>query len=162
MKNHSVEHEFRYVFQISKKIIFEVEFYTLGRKPYFITSAKEFNIPRTDYKYSDILLNLSASKQEQNDLLSDKAREFWLKWDKLHFKDIPDKKTYDELCADIEGLKERYNFIERHGLGVTLSIPFSEKRELSKLELKKPQIQTFEKSDIDMDKNKTILKGETK
>lgn len=36
--------EFMYVFQISKLITFEVEFYTLGTNsaPYFSTSANEF------------------------------------------------------------------------------------------------------------------------
>jgi hypothetical protein len=154
MENHSVENEFKYVFQLSKKITFDVEFYTLGsnQSPYFTTSANEFNQPKTDY---------NRCGQAQNDLLSGKAREFWLKWDKFHLKDMPDKETYDELCADIEGLKERYNFIERHGEEARYNISFSAEKELSKLEPKKPQMQTFGKSDVDMSK-KAQNKGFTK
>lgn len=43
--------EFMYVFQISKLITFEVNFYTLGTNsaPYFSTSANEFCRSKLDY-----------------------------------------------------------------------------------------------------------------
>lgn len=43
--------EFMYCFQISKLIVFEVEYYTLGgnKAPYFSTSAAEFIRSKRDY-----------------------------------------------------------------------------------------------------------------
>lgn len=43
--------EFMYCFQISKLIVFEVEYYTLGTNsaPYFSTSANEFCRSKLDY-----------------------------------------------------------------------------------------------------------------
>lgn len=43
--------EFMYCFQISKLIVFEVEYYTLGgnKTPYFSTSAAEFIRSKRDY-----------------------------------------------------------------------------------------------------------------
>ena len=145
MENHTVDNEFKYVFQLSKKVVFEVDFYTLGSNshPYFTTSASEFNQPKTDYR---------RCGQAQDELCTGLAKKFYEKWDNMHLKDIPDKATYDELVSDIEGLKERYNFIERHGENARRNISFSAEKELSKLEPKKPQMQTFGKSDVDMGK----------
>ena len=68
--------EFMYVFQISKLITFEVNFYTLGTNsaPYFSTSANEFCRSKLDY---------TRGGQAQRDLLPkfSPARRFFEKWD---------------------------------------------------------------------------------
>ncbi len=40
---------FHFIFQISKKIIFEVNYWGLNETPYFSTQAAEFNQNRSDY-----------------------------------------------------------------------------------------------------------------
>ena len=68
--------EFLMAFQISKLIIFEVEYYTLSTnsKAHFTTGACEFIRSKRDY---------SCCGQAQDHLLpqGSKAREFWEKWD---------------------------------------------------------------------------------
>ena len=97
--------EFIASFQLSKKIIFEVNFYTLGNNshPHFSTSAFEFNQPKTDY---------CRGGQAQEDLTKNflAARRFWKKWDKKHLQDLTEEE-YKELIQDIEVLKEKYNYI---------------------------------------------------
>lgn len=98
--------EFMYVFQISKLITFEVNFYTLGTNsaPYFSTSANEFCRSKLDY---------TRSGQAQRDLLPkfSLARRFFEKWDHCHLHDLTPAE-YEEIAADIEELKTRYNYIE--------------------------------------------------
>ena len=98
--------EFKYCFQITKLIMFEVEYYTLGsnKSPYFVTKANEFFKNKKDYK---------SGGQAQDRLLPKNsiARQFWEKWDKEHLKDLSDDK-YREIIKDIEKLKEKYNYIE--------------------------------------------------
>lgn len=55
---------FQYVFQLSKKIVFEVSYYRLGNNTNkdFSTSASEFNQPKSNY---------NRCGQAQNDLLKD-------------------------------------------------------------------------------------------
>lgn len=108
--------EFMYVFQISKLITFEVNFYTLGTNsaPYFSTSANEFCRSKLDY---------TRGGQAQRDLLP---------------KFSPAE--YEEITADIEELKTRYNYIEdiRDTFrGSRSSIPFYDIVKLSKMEPKK-------------------------
>lgn len=71
--------EFMYCFQISKLIVFNVQYYTLGsnRTPHFVTSANEFIRSKRDY---------SRCGQAQVDLLpkGSPARRFWQKWDPAH------------------------------------------------------------------------------
>lgn len=95
--------EYHYGFQISRKIVFEVSYYTLGsnKNPYFTTSAAQFNQPKTDF---------NRCGQAQDSLLTGKAREFWLKWDKNHLKNLS-KADYTAILADIEDLKATYNYI---------------------------------------------------
>lgn len=126
--------EFMYCFQISKLITFEVEYYTLGSNsaPYFSTSAAEFIRSKRDY---------SRCGQAQAALLpkGSPARRFWQKWDPLHLKDLT-QAEYEEMIADIEQLKARYNYIEdvRDTFrGSRSSIPFYEVVALSKKEPKK-------------------------
>lgn len=97
--------EFISSFQLSRKIIFNVCFYTLGNNshPCFSTSAYEFNQPKTDY---------CRAGQAQEDLMRGflTARKFWRKWDKKHLQDLTENE-YEELMQDIETLKEKYNYI---------------------------------------------------
>jgi hypothetical protein len=125
--------EFMYCFQISKMIVFEVEYYTLGsnKAPYFSTSAAKFIRSKRDY---------STCGQAQSALLpkGSPARRFWQKWNPLHLKDLTPAE-YEEMTADIEQLKARYNYIEdvRDCFGQSAGcykthIPFYEVVELSK------------------------------
>lgn len=98
-----------WAFQISKTVIFEVKYYILGNneKPYFSTSANEFNRPKTDWV---------RGGQAQDDLLPrnptfGNARKFWKKWDTKHLQDLTDNE-YTELLQDIQTLKDTYNYIE--------------------------------------------------
>ena len=97
--------EFIASFQLSKKIVFNVNYYTLGNNscPHFSTSADEFNHPKTDY---------CRGGQAQEDLTKGfyVARRFWKKWDKKHLQDLTESE-YEELMQDIETLKEKYNYI---------------------------------------------------
>lgn len=126
--------EFMYCFQISKLIVFEVEYYTLGgnKAPYFSTSAAEFIRSKRDY---------SRCGQAQRELLPKRspARRFFEKWDYCHLHDLTPAE-YEEITADIEQLKARYNYIEdvRDTFrGSRSSIPFYKIVELSKQTPKK-------------------------
>lgn len=96
-----------WAFQISKTIIFEVEYTQLrwNNAPDFSTQANKFNRPKTDWE---------RCGQAQEELLpkSSNAYKFWEKWDKKHLQDLTDKE-YNELLKDIDILKEKYNFIEQ-------------------------------------------------
>lgn len=98
--------EFLYAFMISRMIVFEVNYYTLGSNghPHFATEANEFNRPKTDYK---------RGGQAQSDLLKGAARKMWLKWDHKHLQDLSPEE-YTELIQDIEHLKTVYpHYIEK-------------------------------------------------
>lgn len=113
--------EFKYTFQITKKIIFEISYYTLGsnKTPYFSTSAALFNQPKSDF---------NQCGQCQKDVLFGNAKKFYLKYDSLHLLDLNDEQ-YENIITDIELLKEQYNWIDNQR--------FSNQKDLSKLELKK-------------------------
>lgn len=95
-----------WAFQISKTIIFEVEYTQLrgNKTPDFSTQANRFNRPKTDWE---------RCGQAQEELLpkSSEAYKFWKKWDKKHLQDLTDKE-YNDLLKDIDILKGIYNFIE--------------------------------------------------
>lgn len=97
--------EFQAVFQLSKTIIFEVEYYTLGnnKHPYFTTSAAQFCRNKRDY---------TQCGQAQNSLLRSypAAMRFFKKWDTFHLQDLTEDQ-YQEMRADLEELQEKYNFI---------------------------------------------------
>lgn len=128
-----MKREFKYVFQITKMVTFEVEYYTLGSNssPHFSTSANEFIRSKRDY---------NRCGQAQNDLLTKgEARQFFEKWDELHLKDLTENQ-YNELLDDIEILKDKYNYIEKNKdtfKGVYDNFSFYQIVELSKQELKK-------------------------
>lgn len=126
--------EFKYCFQITKLVMFEVEYYTLGNNenPYFATSAIKFYKNKRDYE---------CGGQVQDQLLPENsiARQFWEKWDKEHLKDLSDDK-YREIIKDIQELKEKYNYIERIKdtfKGKYENFSFGEIVLLSKADLKK-------------------------
>ena len=97
--------EFQAVFQLSKTIIFEVNFYTLStnQTPHFSTSAAQFARNKKDF---------TRCGQSQMELTKGflTARRFFLKWDKHHLHNLTPAQ-YEELQADLQTLKERYNFI---------------------------------------------------
>lgn len=99
------KNEFISAFQITRKIIFEVKYYTLSnnKNAYFSTSANELNQPKTNY---------SACGQAQARLLPKNsiAFRFWKKWDKKHLEDLSGDE-YTSLIADINVLKDKYNYI---------------------------------------------------
>lgn len=126
--------EFKYYFQITKLVMFEVEYCTLGsnKNPYFATSANKFLKNKRGY---------GCCGQAQDRLLPKNSivRQFWGKWDKKHLKDLSDDE-YREITKDIEELKEKYNYIEYIKdtfKGEYEDFPFWKKVLLSKAELKK-------------------------
>lgn len=132
--------EFMYCFQLDKMTVFEVDFYTLStnKMPHFSTSAARFIRSKRDY---------SRCGQCQKDVLPrhSAARRFYDKWDRLHLHSLTPAE-YEEMTADIEKLKARYNYIEdvRDCFGRSAGchkthLSFYEIVELSKLTPKKPQ-----------------------
>ena len=103
MHNCIPKKEFKAVFQISKTIIFEVGYYTLGNNnhPYFATSASQFCRNKRDF---------SRCGQCQADILTGQAKRFWGKWDTLHLKDLTDNE-YAEMYSDLLELCSVYNFM---------------------------------------------------
>ena len=120
---------FSMVFQITKNIMFEVNYYKIGGNtdPYFSTSAMVFNRPKTDYK-------LCGQCQASVLPIASSARMFYKKWNKYHCNDIMDSETYKELLSDLDELKEKYNYVERFD---NIDITFNQCRALSMLPLKK-------------------------
>lgn len=100
-----MQREFKAVFQISKLIMFNVAYYTLGDNdsPYFTTSANKFCRNKKDY---------SICGQAQEELLPKNsfAFKFWSKWDGYHLHKLTDEKL-KELLADLEVLKIVYNYM---------------------------------------------------
>ena len=120
---------FSMVFQITKNIMFEVNYHKIGSNtdPYFSTSAMVFNRPKTDYK-------LCGQCQASVLPIASSARMFYKKWNKYHCNDIMDSETYKELLSDLDELKEKYNYVERFD---NIDITFNQCRALSMLPLKK-------------------------
>lgn len=79
--------EFKYYFQITKLVMFKVEYYTLGdnESPYFTTSAYKFFRNKKGYE---------RWGQAQDQVLPENSivRQFWEKWDKEHLKNLSDDK----------------------------------------------------------------------
>lgn len=125
--------EFHAMFEITRNIIFEVAYYTLGsnKNANFTTSANLLNRPKSDYKQCG---------QAQDSLLpkGSPARIFYEKWDDLHLSDLTDEQ-YQDLLFDLEVLRIRYN--SRFYDNTRDHIPFYEVVEFSKLPLKpKPKL----------------------
>lgn len=127
--------EFQAVFQISKTVIFEVEYYTISTnaQPHFATSAAEFCRNKRDFR---------TGGQAQSLLLPrlSSARKFYEKWDCHHLHNLTPAQCA-ELSQDLETLKEQYNYIVKE-LDETQKpynprIPFWKLVEFSKQEPKK-------------------------
>lgn len=126
--------EFMYVFQLSKMIMLEVNYYTLGsnKEANFTMSADEFIKNKRDY---------ARCGQCQEELTEGfrVAHNFVMKWNSKHLCDLTDDE-YVELNIDLLNLKNTYNYIEktRETFANTYEdIRFREIVELSKKNLKK-------------------------
>lgn len=95
--------EFNVCFQMSKMILFEISYYTLGsnQNPYFTTSACEFIRSKRDF---------SRAGQCQKDLLKKfrTAYNFYKKWDVFHLKQLT-QEQYNEMRKDLCALEQKYN-----------------------------------------------------
>ena len=96
--------EFIAAFRISRNVIFEVCYYTLGSdsSPQFSTAAYEFNRPKSDWRLGG---------QAQEDLLSkgSRAYKFYKKWDAYHLRQLTPE-LYDEMWADLQPLFYYYAY----------------------------------------------------
>jgi len=114
---------FKYTFQITRKIIFDVRYDDLdgaNKEPSFSTSAAVFNQPKTDFEHCG---------QCQKDVLPvGLARDFFEKWDYKHLCHLTEQEE-KEVLQDIEKLKEKYNWID--------SQSFYAQKNLSIMKLKK-------------------------
>ena len=119
------------VFQVTRTITFEVEYYTLGSNssPYFSTSANVFNRPKTGY-------NEFGQCQESALPHGSKAYQFYKKWDNKHLSDLTESE-YEEMISDLETLKNKYNYIIEEPSKNHSSISFYKCKELSMMKLKK-------------------------
>ena len=88
---------------MSKMILFEVSYYTLGgnQNPYFSTSAYEFVRNKR---------NFCRAGQAQETLLKGfpEAYNFYKKWDIFHLEQLT-KEQYDEMRKDLRILEQKYN-----------------------------------------------------
>lgn len=100
---------FHFVFLITKRIVFEVNYYRLGgnEHKHFSTQAARLNKPRSDY-------NICGQAQTELLFNGGAAMHFFRKWDHLHTEAV-NKDEHAEILADIERLKEKYIYIEKHG-----------------------------------------------
>jgi len=97
---------FNIAFQVSKKHIFEINYYRLGNNinKNFHTSAGLLNHGRTDY-------NQCGQAQESVLNKNTAAYKFYKKWNYMHGNTMSFAQ-YDEMILDLEILKEKYYFIE--------------------------------------------------
>lgn len=116
---------FNFVFQITKKVVFEVRYYRLGnnKTKYFSTTASLFNQPKNDY---------NMFGQCQDVVLTGKALNFYKEVDKFHLKDLSNEE-YNHILNLLEELKQTYNFIVNNS---DRRFSFNDCKELSKLPLK--------------------------
>ena len=118
---------FHYVFQLSKKIVFEVNYYLLdnNNNKHYTTSAAEFNQPKTDYRQCG---------QAQKELLKSfpLALNFYRRFDELHIKDLTESQ-YDEILIGLDKLKYAYNFLYSNN---DRGFNFSTVKEFSKSKVK--------------------------
>lgn len=120
---------FLMAFQISKMVIFEVEYGAIkeNKEWYFATSAARFVRNKQDY---------SECGQCQQRVLTGAVYGFWKKWDKHHLMSLTDEQ-YTELMQDINTLKDNYNYIEKGEDYTNHFIWFSELKRLSMMKVKK-------------------------
>lgn len=98
--------EFQAVFQISKMVLFEVNYYHLcnNEKADFSTSAEQFVRNKRGY---------SACGQCQKDVLPklSKAYKFYKKWNKKHLQELTEQE-FEEMYNDLEELKQTYSYMQ--------------------------------------------------
>jgi len=96
---------FYYVFQLTKKIVFEVQYYYCGgnRYPHFSTQANVFNQPKSDWERC-------GQGQKEVFVGFEAAMEFYKKWDYCHCKDLS-REQYSEMVWDLECLTVYYNHL---------------------------------------------------
>lgn len=145
--------EFLITFRITKTVVFNVEYYTLGsnKEPHFTTSVSKFNRPKTDW---------TEGGQCQKELLTGKALQFWRKWDKKHCQDLT-KDEYNEMISDLSELKEIYlyeeKFLDETQKPYYPSIPFYRIKELSMLNEK---LKTYDETRLIIKYRHLVDKGE--
>ena len=127
--------EFIATFQITRMVLFSVNYYTLGsnKNPHFSTTAEKFIRSKLDY---------STCGQCQEHVLpkGSAARKFFKKWDEHHLHQLTDEQL-EELHADLEVLKENYNYLlkeqDTFQNDSSNHFSFSQCKNLSMLPLKK-------------------------
>ena len=94
--------EFIYLFQIDKRVLFEVQFRTCGSDthPYFITYAHKFYKNKRGFE---------ATGQCQCDVLEGLAYNFFKKYCDNHYKNLSEEE-YNNIVKDLEELKQTYNY----------------------------------------------------
>lgn len=128
---------FNIAFQITKYILFEVDFSKIGSNdvPHFSEYVIMFSHQKTGY--------MSCFRGQENALpLVSAAKIFYKEWYKYQMVDIMDSATYKKLLCDLDGLKEKYNYIERFD---NRRLTFYQLKKLSMLPLKKENKQSVSK-----------------
>lgn len=126
--------EFRAAFEITRYVVFEVSYHTLGNnaEPYFSTTAGRLNRPKTDYA--------ECGQCQSRILREGAARRFWQKWDGKHLSVLTDEERA-EVWADVQELGDVYNYViitsEKFGNEDSRDILFSDVVALSKQEIKR-------------------------
>lgn len=145
--------EFHIVFQLSKLILFEVEYYTLGnnKSPHFSTSAEQFMRNKKDFE---------RCGQCQNDLLVNypEAMAFYKKWDVHHLHDLSDE-AYSEMVTDLVPLTAKYNYMLKehkdspilsYGFSFTSLVEFSKNKPKASLKTAKAQLKNVEETSLSL------------
>jgi hypothetical protein len=116
---------FHYSFQITRNIVFEVNYYRLGdnQQKHFSTSAACFNRPKTDFDHCG---------QAQKELLKEgrTAMRFYNAFDKYHLNDLTSEQ-HAEILKRIEELKAKYNWIKTDH-----AASFEQLKDLSKIPIR--------------------------
>jgi hypothetical protein len=119
---------FHYLFQVTKQIIFQVDYYRLGNNTHkhFSTAATELSRNKS---------GIVCCGQAQDELLKEhpQALFFYLKHDSKHLKDLTPAQ-HQEMLQDLEQLKQRYNYLEK--IDADRGFNFYAEQELSKEPLK--------------------------
>ena len=142
--------EFHMVFQLSKLILFEVEYYTVANNPSadFSTSAELFMRNKKDFE---------RCGQCQEDLLVNypEAMAFYKKWDVHHLHDLSDE-AYSEMVTDLAVLGAKYNYmLKEHIKGKTpvggytfdALVEFSKNKPKAAFKTAKAQLKSAEQSE---------------
>lgn len=104
MTKATAPNEFRCAFQITRYLVFEVRYHTLGRnpEPYFATETARLNARKSDY--------MECGQCQERILPAGPARDFWEKWDGKHLCLLTNGER-EAVWADIEALKGHYSHI---------------------------------------------------